>query len=218
MKAKDMKVTLSIVATVLFLSGCANLPATGQSDWYRNDGTVAGCDDFSGFDGPRDVPPGQDGRFMVGCAAAGRFVAAGSVVTDNCTGLTWQRSFAGPMTWADALVFTRDLALAGSDDWRLPNVNELLSIVDYGRSDPALNPAFELPSSPGEFPPPEGIIYWSSTSFEALTTPDGWTVEFVDGTHKHVPKTLVRSVRAVRGGSIRRRPLVIAACEIVIGP
>jgi hypothetical protein len=36
------------------------------------------------------------------------------------------------------------MAFAGYTDWRLPNINELQSIVDYGAASPAVNPIFDL--------------------------------------------------------------------------
>lgn len=46
------------------------------------------------------------------------------------------------------------MEFAGHEDWRLPNIRELLSIVDYGGRLPAVDPALDaLPST-----------YWSSTS------------------------------------------------------
>lgn len=224
MKAKDIKVTLAIVATVLVLSGCANvfceqcrLPATGQGDWYRNNGFVAKCDDFSGFDGLTDVPPGQDGRFMAGCSTEGRFEVNGPLVVDSCTGLTWQKTTSSQRTWVEALIFARNLELGGFDDWRLPNINELLSLVDYGRHTPAIDPVFEVPP-PTE---PEGqgsSILWSSTSSDQRPATESWAVNFDAGESVQAQKGFDNAgVRVVRGGFIPQKQPVIA-CEFVLGP
>jgi hypothetical protein len=53
------------------------------------------------------------------------------------------------------------------NDWRLPNVRELQSIVDYGRMEPAIDPVF---SGLSEF-------YWTSTSY-AEAPDDAWGVGF----------------------------------------
>src|SRR5262249_38123095 len=90
------------------------------------------------------------------CPSEGRFVDNGDgTVTDHCTGLMWQKEAADIRVgqWCDALAYCEDLSLAGHDDWRLPNVRELESIVDYGRIDPAIDPEFGASSS----------YYWSST-------------------------------------------------------
>ncbi len=75
-------------------------------------------------------------------------------VTDEATGLTWQKADSGkPMDWKAALAHAEGLTFAGHDDWRLPSVKELQSIVDYERAPdarqaskrgPAIDPIFDL--------------------------------------------------------------------------
>lgn len=79
-------------------------------------------------------------------------------VSDNATGLTWQQADDGvTRNWQEALENCETLALAGYTDWRLPNVKELQSIVDYTRNDPALDTrVFTQTDSDGWF--------WSSTT------------------------------------------------------
>ena len=56
-------------------------------------------------------------------------------ITDNATGLMWQQADSGNgMDWEDALAYAESATLAGYDDWRLPNIKELQSIVDYTHS------------------------------------------------------------------------------------
>ena len=63
-------------------------------------------------------------------------------VTDNATGLMWQQADSGNgMDWQSALVYAEDLELAGYNDWRLPDVKELQSIVDYTRAPNAVDAA-----------------------------------------------------------------------------
>jgi len=87
-------------------------------------------------------------------------------VTDRATGLTWTRADSGKaMNWKAALAYAEGLTLAGHDDWRLPNVKELQSIVDYSRAPdarkasargPALDPIFKLTETESWF--------WTSTT------------------------------------------------------
>ncbi|MBT8332490.1 MAG: DUF1566 domain-containing protein [Deltaproteobacteria bacterium] len=56
-------------------------------------------------------------------------------VTDDTAGLMWQQADNGSgMDWEEALAYAEGSTVAGYDDWRLPNVKELQSIVDYTRS------------------------------------------------------------------------------------
>jgi hypothetical protein len=87
-------------------------------------------------------------------------------VTDRATGLTWMKADSGKtMTWEQALEYAENLNYAGYNDWRLPNVKELQSIVDYTRApdarDPrvrtaAIDPVFSLTETESWF--------WSSTT------------------------------------------------------
>lgn len=99
-----------------------------------------------------------------------RLTDSGATVTDDATGLVWQQSDGGTTrNFDDAISYCEGLSLAGQTDWRLPNIKELNSIVDYSRapdtdSAPALNSIFTASSFSNE----EGITdygwYWSSTT------------------------------------------------------
>ena len=104
-------------------------------------------------------------------------------VTDNLTGLIWMKDAGcgGQKNWADALNFSNNLASnqcglddgSSAGDWRLPNIRELQSLIDYGNFVPALptgNLFTGIQSSP----------YWSSTSLAGDTT-WAWYVQMFDG-------------------------------------
>jgi uncharacterized protein DUF1566 len=151
------------------------LPATGQTKCYDRSRAEVPCD---GAD-----CPGQDGLYHAGCPMEGRFVDNGDgTVTDNCTGLMWQRD-TGDVNgdgrsdeqdnsdWCGALSYCEDLVLAGHDDWRLPNIRELESLVDFSRVNPSIDPIF------GMLP----LSCWSSTPLAG--NPDfAWFVSFSRGT------------------------------------
>ena len=110
-------------------------------------------------------------------------------VTDTSTGLMWQKATApGTYVWDAALRYCEDLTLAGHDDWRLPNVRELQSIVDYGRIDPSSDLIFGAESG----------WYWSSSTI-VLYPNDAWLVFFYDGFVDYGSKGVGSFVRAVRG-------------------
>jgi len=114
-----------------------------------------------------------------------------STVTDTSAGLMWQQKTPGPMNWEGGLSYCEALTLGGYTDWRLPNINELQSIVDYSKN----NPATDTDAFPGTF----SSKYWTSTSV-ASETSMGWQVFFYDGDVITNTKSTVSYVRAVRGG------------------
>lgn len=80
----------------------------------------------------------------------------GNVVIDNESNLQWQDDAVGSeMTWADAIEHCAALNLGGYNDWRLPNIIELKSII-VRENRPAIYDAFEFVDSAG--------FYWSSTT------------------------------------------------------
>ncbi len=92
-------------------------------------------------------------------------------VTDQQSGLMWQQSETDEMTWEEALQYCEDLELAGYSDWRLPNRNELQSIVDYSE-------LFTRPIDTVAFPGAIGRDhYWSSTS-HATYQNSAWRIYF----------------------------------------
>ncbi len=103
---------------------------------------------------------------------------ADGTITDSATGLMWQQADDGiSRDWENALASAENLNLGGYTDWRLPNVKELQSIVDYTRcpdatNSAAIDPLFETTmindpnGNPGQYP-----YFWSSTSHLDGTNP-----------------------------------------------
>lgn len=94
------------------------------------------------------------------------------IVTDSKTGLVWQKTCVSGKTWTEALSYCEGLTYAGYSDWRLPNKNELVSLVNYGKSNPA-----------SDFPPfmiSNGHYYWSSST-TVEDTSRAWLVDFQGG-------------------------------------
>jgi len=113
-------------------------------------------------------------------------------VTDNATGLMWQQATApGTYTWEQALTYCENLNLASYDDWRLPNTNEIQSIVDYSRYNPSIDTMY--------FPDTAASFYWSSTT-NVPNTNSACYVYFYYGTVNYSNKSYNDYVRAVRAG------------------
>jgi Protein of unknown function (DUF1566) len=125
-------------------------------------------------------------------------------ITDNLTGLIWLKNAhcLGSQTWANALAAANALAHGNvacglsdgsvAGDWRLPNRNELTSLLDLGASNPAL---------PAGHPFTNFVAsnYWSSTA-SASGMSLAWLVSFGDGVMFDTLKTNSNFVTAVRGG------------------
>jgi hypothetical protein len=110
------------------------------------------------------------------------------VVTDTVTHLVWTLSFATGKTWVQALAHCEDLDYGGHTDWRLPNRQELMSLVNYQR----YSPASDFPEMPSEW-------FWSSSS-HAYRTLFAWRVSFLSGIVTSGGKSVSYRARCVRGG------------------
>ena len=138
----------------------------------------------------------------------GYFVVSGDgTVTDSNTGLMWQPCNLGkiwdgtPCTGSSVnarvdgdreIEKLNNINSLGYSDWRMPNVNELLSLMDYSRSSPATT-----------FPNTSSETYWTTTG---LLFPYAWfLINFkTGGVANPIPHTTyVYPGRAVRGGSCR---------------
>jgi hypothetical protein len=117
--------------------------------------------------------------------------SANSVVVDNRTNLMWQddaNANTTKRTWSGAITYCEDLTLATHSDWRLPNKNELKSIVDRSKDNPAMSEVFQNRVSSS---------YWSSSTFAGDST-DAWFVYFGNGGDYFDVKTFTYYVRCVR--------------------
>lgn len=151
-------------------------------------------------------------RLVRGAAAAPNYAAPeNQTVKDQTTGLMWRQCADGlsddgcatgaalTYTWQEALNRVNTLnqtGFAGYKDWRLPNRNELASIVEYSRNNPALNTARFV-----GFPLINGVApnFWTSTPYATDPT-KAWSVGFKDGEVAFTAVTNPRYILLVRGG------------------
>ena len=123
-------------------------------------------------------------------------------VSDFATGLIWKRCLEGQsgnacsgipqrFTWQQALAHARDAVYAGSSLWRLPNKNELESLVERRCWGPAINLTY--------FPNQLSLPVWSSSS-HAGDSSAAWLVSFDIGGVYGDGKGYGWGVRLVRGG------------------
>lgn len=150
---------------------------------------------------PPNNPPlvTPDSRYTVSQPVAGEFVVA-----DTQTGLIWKQcpeglSGAGcatgvisGLTWAAALGAANSATHAGFSDWRLPNIGELLSLVETSCFDPTINTV--------RFPAVESARYfWSASTFPGGGN-GAWVVDFFTGALTAYTKINNFPTRLVRGG------------------
>jgi hypothetical protein len=116
---------------------------------------------------------------------------SGRVVYDVATGLYWQQSGSSNyMTYADALKHVEQLRrdrYAGYDDWRLPTLEEAMSLMEREKSSNGLY-------IDAKFDKTQSWI-WTSDKYPASRA---WVVSFHSGDCNHVSMVIDIYVRAVR--------------------
>lgn len=195
-------------------------PASGQTSAYQADIN----DGVSG--NPVDVP--DDGTLGAGATLRYRDNKDGTI-TDLNTKLTWEKkSDDGSLhdkdnvyiwsggnddtiwDWLEHINTEAGTGFAGHNDWRIPNLKELQSIIDIERGIIdgeqfilAVNPVFSRSCDAGDdvlSGSCTGSIYWSSSSFAFDPLVFAWFVEFLTGSTLQHGKNFGFNVRAVRGG------------------
>ena len=119
-------------------------------------------------------------------APANRFTAAAETVRDSVSGLMWQKQAVASRTWAEALNYCEEISTADKFDWRLPNRNELASLINYEKANGAAS----------DFPAIAAKGFWTSTS--SVAGNEAWTVDFESGKIEASEKTNTKYIICVR--------------------
>ncbi len=175
------------------------LPDTGQTKCY-NTSTEIACP-AHGADSE------QDGSYNPSATQPSYRDNGDFTITDNRTGLMWKKCSEGQNNdatctgtaatylWMPALLQCTGLTTPGGyNDWRLPNVNELMSIINYGAAVPPYINTTYFPNTKID------IGYWTSTTDvvnPTLALSPNFNVAYVYQSSK---TTLYGNVRCVRGG------------------
>ncbi|MBF0555849.1 MAG: DUF1566 domain-containing protein [Nitrospirae bacterium] len=131
--------------------------------------------------------PGDDGTHQAGVAWPNpRFSDHGDgTVTDNLTALMWTKDAnLGQFNsrFSSALYYIARMntkySTFGYSDWRLPNRNEIRSLVDYSNSSSALPPLHPFMNVRSNYEV-EGTLYWSSTYCNSIG--DVWQLIMFNG-------------------------------------
>lgn len=193
----------------------ARVSQTGQTSCYDEFNQVmSSC-----------ISTGQDGAYQTGAAwAVTRFNVNGDgTITDQFTKLMWTQDAQTPgptsdpnidpllcvpgekKTWQDALNYVKyclnsaTTPFLGYRDWRLPNRNELASLLDRSQTSPALPPGHPFLNV---IDPSDGTGgHWTSTTY-MRTRSNAWIVDMVYGDTEPNPKAGQRALHVwpVRGG------------------
>jgi hypothetical protein len=143
----------------------------------------------------------HDGDLQIG-VAKGYTDNGDGTVTDHATGLVWQRCSAGlsgpncslgtamQANRTNAINYCSSLNLAGKT-WRLPNIEELQTLVDYGTISGAINATY----FPGTLP----NYYWTSTIDPGSNII--WYINFANGKFLYGSYSLPNHIRCVSGPS-----------------
>ena len=166
---------------------------------------------------PGDELYGQDGNFIANPMSFTKLGEDGEklpdtatwdsglrMILDNNTGLVWEvkspneddvNYYDDKYSWQDTTeVYIKKLneeKYGGFDDWRMPNKDELRSIVDYSKTNPAVDKWY--------FPNCQIALYWCKNTYE-MQPSFGWVIFFGLGSATANGKANERHVRAVRGG------------------
>lgn len=203
--------TVTLAITMILLLSATGTALSGSVSSCCSCGTPKTMANPASYPGYTQVA-GEDNGTIGTPPLGGRFtntLGTSNSVTDNGTGLIWIKNpaaigtiggydFASTMSWEHAFAAVAALNAAnngagydGSNKWRLPNVRELQSIVDYGRANPSIDTSFFTSQS---------CNYWSSTTYFDRTG-DAWSVGFWDGYVDGCSKVDIEFyVRPVRNG------------------
>jgi hypothetical protein len=183
---KQMNIVLIIVSLISISCHKSNdlvpdtiitsrLPDTGQTTSYT-------------------ATPGEDADFTINPPSYTD--NENGTISDNVTGLMWQKTDGGEMIFENAATYCTTLNLGGYNDWRLPKGSELFGINSFDKLNPALNTTFFVKTA---------AEYWWTSETRADAASNVWVVNAGGGIGAH-PKTETISaggtkhfhVRAVR--------------------
>jgi len=208
------KATFPNTIASFFWSSSANSSSSEQAWYVYFYHGHADYDFKSGSYQVRLVRAGQSDLVNVSRPSSDYVDNADGTVTHTPTGLMWQKCAIG-QTWSvdacsgEASTYAWEAArlltsnLAGQTDWRLPTEDELLSLADYTKSNPAINTSI--------FPGANASNFWSASAL-AGDSNYAWYVYLYDGYAYGLNyKTDAYHVRLVRAGlSFATLPLTIS--------
>ncbi|MBO4698503.1 DUF1566 domain-containing protein [bacterium] len=175
------------------------LPENSSLAWYLNKMLYIGS-------------AGKTSKFNVRCARGdgaafsdskpepGRFrvidVNGKEMLHDSQSGILWMKEYSKEYDWIEALPYCERSNYAGFSDWRLPNIYELTSLINYKYERLSEFPLAETISSE------QNSSFWSSTTNAISGTPSVYGVDLKSGIITNLMKDRVKA-RAI---CIRNEP------------
>jgi hypothetical protein len=187
-----LRVSGYILMITILLISCKKDESTDQNQEPENNHTLLLPD--TGQNTSYTTTAGEDSDFSINPPA---YTDNGNGTTnDNVTGLMWQKTDGGEMTFENAVSYCNNLVLGGYDDWRLPTGVELYGINNMDKVNPALNTVFFTKTTAG---------YWWTSETRADDALYVWVVNAGGGIGAHskgetlsAGGTRIFHVRAVR--------------------
>jgi hypothetical protein len=134
----------------------------------------------------------QNRRFAI--YSYGAPTGSDDAVLDKETGLVWERSPSpDKRQWDGAIVYSYTQAIAGRKGWRLPTIEELLSLVDPTKTNPTLPGGHPFMNVKTDY------FYWSSTLGMTQPPTFAWGYNFGNGDTSNVVKSASAYTWLVRG-------------------
>ena len=122
--------------------------------------------------------------------------SSGGIVTDTTSSLQWQdnyndnKNLIKKTSWTKAIDYCENLVLDGKNDWKVPNIKELQSIINNKEATFSLNEVFQKKKA---------SFYWSSSTYKKLPYSNAWKVNFSDSsTLRGEKKNSISFIRCVR--------------------
>ena len=130
---------------------------------------------------------------LISNVASAKILSQNGIAKDFVTGLLWQdttESSSVEKDWEGAKEYCSNLTLGGEENWRLPSIYELVTLVDNSKNtDPYLLKG--ITNSVSDH-------YWSASSYE--NDPEyAFGVYFYTGNEGVYPKSATNYVRCVKG-------------------
>lgn len=210
MKNKLFIILLGLISILLLgLTNCksennpaeidsTNVPDTGQTACYNNGGGGIGCPN-----------PGQalaqDGSYTMNPISLSD--NGDNTISDNNTGLVWQKQEGGSQFWPNAIDYCNNLTLGNATNWRLPTIYELTTILTLDASSPATDITKFTAAT---------LTEYITSSMDPVLSTQVYGVDFTQGNIVFINNVNSRSVRCVRGDEYKTNEFVDTEAGMVV--